>query len=385
MNLWSISFSYRLGLGFHALNNEGAEGSNLMQPRRIDVGKVTYDGISGEIIRRHILEHFVDICREQKIPMLPLSEALHPDRGQLGIRQAAKQAGVDKLTKANPPYLYRAVRQATAGCAVLDVGGYLAAFSVKEGGTGESGEGEEVGAASVSTAKGTPKVREVDPEEEIRRGSMADLGGKNDGGAPYTVKRDSVFDVAWLISEQPQDIAITQHAAYRPSGQQSLFSQTMRSNVYAGVIRAHLHCIGNDDYWYLHAEENGTKVSRLAIEAGEQRRRQVALIRAIANFIASPTGAKMAGWAPHVFLNEGAILLTSARTAPFTSPIKVCLTDEEAPLQPNPGYVEDMQKLGSSKNSADDTKKDTWVWEFQDARELLDSVDKAIGKIPEAK
>ena len=59
MNLWSISFAYRLGLGFHALNNEGADGSNLMQPRRIDVGDVTYDGISGEIIRRHILEHFV--------------------------------------------------------------------------------------------------------------------------------------------------------------------------------------------------------------------------------------------------------------------------------------------------------------------------------------
>jgi len=49
MKLWSVAFSYRLGLAFHALNNEGADGGNLMQPRRIDVGRVTYDGISGEI------------------------------------------------------------------------------------------------------------------------------------------------------------------------------------------------------------------------------------------------------------------------------------------------------------------------------------------------
>ncbi len=69
-NLWSIAFAYRLGLGFHALNNEGADGSNLMQPRRIDVGKVTYDGISGEIIRRHILENFVESALRQKCSVI---------------------------------------------------------------------------------------------------------------------------------------------------------------------------------------------------------------------------------------------------------------------------------------------------------------------------
>ena len=90
MSLWSISFAYRLGLGFHALNNEGADGSNLMQPRRIDVGNITYDGISGEIIRHHILENFVNICREDQIAMLPLSAGLHPDRGPIGIRAAAR-------------------------------------------------------------------------------------------------------------------------------------------------------------------------------------------------------------------------------------------------------------------------------------------------------
>ena len=89
LKLWSAAFSYRLGLGFHALNNEGADGSNLMQPRRIDVGEVTYDGISGEIIRHHILENFVNLCSARSIKTLPMSAGLHPDRGPIGIRAAA--------------------------------------------------------------------------------------------------------------------------------------------------------------------------------------------------------------------------------------------------------------------------------------------------------
>lgn len=128
MKLWSISFSYRLGLGFHALNNEGADGSNLMQPRRIDVGTKTYDGISGEIIRRQILENFVNLCGSKGIGVLPLSAGLHPDRGPLGIRAAAKQLSHTELTDAN---LHQSVREAIRRCAVLDVGGYLAAW--KEG------------------------------------------------------------------------------------------------------------------------------------------------------------------------------------------------------------------------------------------------------------
>lgn len=122
MKLWSVAFSYRLGLGFHALNNEGADGSNLMQPRRIDVGEVTYDGISGEIIRHHILENFVNLCSSRSISTLPLSAGLHPDRGPIGIRAAAK--------KLNPPpasvsdaNLFQCVRKAIELCAVIDVGG----------------------------------------------------------------------------------------------------------------------------------------------------------------------------------------------------------------------------------------------------------------------
>jgi CRISPR-associated autoregulator DevR family len=347
VNLWSISFAYKLGLGFHALNNEGAEGGNLMQPRRIDAGKVTYDGISGEIIRRHILENFVNICRERDIPRLPFSEALHPDRGPLGIRQSAKSLGIEKLTKETPVQLYRATRSAVESCAVLDVGGFLAPF----------GERSESGATG-----------KVAPEAALA-GNLAELGGKSDGGAPYTVKRDSVFDVAWLISENPQDFSITQHAAYRPSGSQSLFSQTMRSNTYGGIVRAELHRIGTDDYWYLHSPQ----IERLAISPEQRKDRQVALVEAIVNFIASPTGAKVAGWAPHVFLVEGAILLTSSRTAPFASPIKMEIGDESEPIKANPAYSDTMKKL--------ENNSDTWYWEFKDAQGLLASVKGITEKI----
>jgi CRISPR-associated protein Cst2 len=359
MNIWSISFSYRLGLAFHALNNEGAEGSNLMQPRRIDVGKATYDGISGEMVRRHILENFVNLCNEQQppIPVLPLSQALHPDRGPLGIRQKARQLGVTKLTRRNPADLYNATREAIVSCAVLDVGGFLAPFAEKP-------EAETTGAQAKA------------PEAAIE-GTLAELGGREEG-APYTVKRDSVFDVAWLVSEKRQDLAITQHAAYRPSGTQSLFSQTMRSNTYGGVIRADLHRIGTDDYWYLQPGTNGDNlVSRLALGPGEQRRRQRALVQAIVNFIASPTGAKVAGWAPHVFLTEGAVLLTSSRTAPFVSPLKVDLADPDAPIAFNVGYSEAMKSL------ANDT--DSWFWSFNDAKGLLDALKCVEQQLPETK
>ena len=70
------------------------------------------------------------------------------------------------------------------------------------------------------------------------------------------VKRESCFDVAWLISESPQDLTITQHSAFRDSASMnSRYAQTMRSNIYGGVIRADLHRIGMDGFWYLQRQE----------------------------------------------------------------------------------------------------------------------------------
>lgn len=336
VKLWSVAFAYRLGMGFHSLNNEGADGSNLMQPRRIDVGEVTYDGISGEIIRHHILENFVNVCSSRGIPMLPLSAGLHPDRGPIGIRAAAKKLQKSEVSNDN---LFECVRKANELCAVLDVGGYLAAWKEDVG-----GQKKEPIAEKVYLDSECASYKDAEP-----------------------VKRESCFDVAWLISEQPQDLTVTQHSAFRDTfAMNSRYAQTMRSNVYGGVIRADLHRVGTDDYWYL--QPNG---QRLAVTSGEQLKRQQALVEAIVNFIASPTGAKVAAWAPHVFQTEGAILLTSTRTAPFVSPIRVDLRDRNAPVALNASYATEMDKL---KNDTD-----TWVWTFKDAGGLL-AAGKAISE-----
>jgi CRISPR-associated autoregulator DevR family len=343
MNLWNMSVSFRLGLGFHALNNEGADGSNLMQPRRIDVGEITYDGISGEIVRRHILESFVDLCRKENIPLMPLSEGLHPDRGPLGIRTAARELEQERLTSEN---LYTSVRRAIEDCAVLDVGGFLAAF------------GQE--AAS-------------DNDYVVERAYINEHCATI--GAAEPVKRESCFDVGWLISEEPQDLTVTQHSAFRDTASlNSRYAQSMRSNIYGGVIRANLHRIGMDDHWYLLGQK------RLVVDNNEQTRRQRTLINAIVNFIASPTGARTAAWAPHVFLTEGAILLTSARTAPFTSPIRVNLQSnvsngdgERRPVSANTNYREAMLAL---KNGTD-----TWAWTFDGVNQLIEAGQKAVERL----
>jgi CRISPR-associated autoregulator DevR family len=329
MKLWSVSFSYRLGLGFHALNNEGADGGNLMQPRRIEVGDKTYDGISGEILRRQILENFINLCREREIPILPMSAGLHPDRGPLGIRAAAKYLGHNTLGN---ELLYISVREAIKRCAVLDVGGYLAAWK----------EGQSL------------KYKAEQPYIDQHCASPGDA---------QPVKRDSCFDVAWLISEQPQSSTVTQHSAYRATSDlNSRYAQTMRSNIYAGVIRAELHRIGTDDNWYLQSN-GGEPLSRLAITAQQQRERQIALLQAISNFIASPTGAKVAAWAPHVFLTEGAIILSSTRTAPFVSPIKVTLDDSKNPISLYQDYMRGCETFRR--------EGETWVKTFTNAAQLL--------------
>ena len=230
------------------------------------------------------------------------------------------------------------IRSAIEKCAVLDAGGFLAAWKDAQGGTNA---GDYV-AESDYINRCCATIGSVDP-----------------------VKRESCFDVAWLISENPQDLTVTQHSAFRDTAKMnSRYAQSMRSNIYGGVIRADLHRIGTDDYWYL---QNGQQ--RLAIQEPKQKERQVALIEAIINFIAAPTGAKTAGWAPHVFLTEGAILLTSARTAPFASPIKVDLNDKDTPVKADSTFVEAMKKLANDK---DNPKADTWAWEFKDTKGLLD-------------
>ncbi|MGH7593455.1 MAG: hypothetical protein ACRELE_06350, partial [Gemmatimonadales bacterium] len=243
---------------------------------------------------------------------------------------------LDGKTPLTDKNLHSSVRKAIELCAVLDIGGFLAAWKEQ-------------------------RDNDYKAEDSYIKESCADFK------EVQPVKRDSCFDVAWLISEEPQSTTITQHSAYRATFERnSRYAQTMRTNIYAGVIRAELHRIGTDDNWYLQPNQQ----TRLAVIAEEQQRRQIALIDAIANFIASPTGAKVAAWAPHVFLNEGAVILTSARTAPFVSPIEVQVSDDANPIRPRSDYKEVC--------AAFDDGVETWSKTFRDALGLLSSVGEII-------
>lgn len=333
----SISVAFRLGLSMHALNNEGNEGSNLMMPREIDLGGVIHDGLSGDIIRRHILENFVAHCRaagDESLPMLPLSEMLHPDRGPFGIRHAARDLYGDKAT-VNADNVYASARAALSRCSVLDVGGLFAAWQ--------------------DTADGIPEA-----VYQERNCAKVDKSSK-----PLTVKRDSCFSTAWAISEQGMTSSTPIHASYRPSGQNNLYTQTVRSGIYAGVIRVDLDRVGTDDYWCLQPGEDGNMAERVAIDSDERLARQKALIAAIFDYLAAPDGARTAGFAPHTSVVEGAVLVSSRRNAPFCSPVSVT-PDEKGgvAMDADPGYAARMVSLAEAERGG-------WATTFSDVQEML--------------
>ena len=83
----SLAMSFRIQLGFHAANNEGAGGTNVMEPRRITIGAKEYDGISGEIIRHHILENFVKHCLRNNVNLHSCCKGLVPDRCKSEVKK----------------------------------------------------------------------------------------------------------------------------------------------------------------------------------------------------------------------------------------------------------------------------------------------------------
>jgi CRISPR-associated protein Cst2 len=370
MNYKSLSISFRIGLAFHAMNNEGSSGTNVMEPRRISVGGQNYDGISGEMLRRHILENFVQIAKARGIPLSFAGEGLHPDRAREFLKdwicrnpeikpvqknqrseseeeesqqaneqeQKGKKSGKNKwVLSLEPRFFPLALRELLKNCAVADVGGFLAAMSSDD------------------------KVQREGKEYSVE-------------GA---LKRDSVFDVGWLISETPAMVEFTQHAAYRPDGQHNLFTQNMRAAVYGGVARLDLGRIGYNDWAWLSPELESPHLNE-----NERRQRAAALLDAWEQWLLSPAGAKQAGWLQHTGQLEGILLLSNFGPAPFRSPIQVELSydAEENPLagrlKPNPRFRSELRELALAKPER------YRAFEFDDYASLskaFDQVRTAIG------
>jgi len=328
MTYKSLAMSFRIQLGFHAANNEGAGGTNVMEPRRITVGDKEYDGISGEIIRHHILENFVRLCQQHGLPLHQRCQGLVPDRGKEPLIQwiRANQASLPKkkvqnrdLPLLDPPHYPTATEQLLKNCALCDIGGFLLALEATDGAQG-------------------------------------------------TLKRDSCFEVGWLITEHPAVVNYTQHSAYDPDPEKhNLFVQNMRIGTYGGVLRIDLDRIGFNDWWWL---SNGA--DRYAISDTERYQRMWVLLEAIKQWMLSPSFAKQAGWLQHqdgTF--EGVIVLSSDGPAPFYSPIKFELEggDPNRPIiKPNPQYRDIIAQLKEK------CKKTLKVEEFNQPSEFKEKI-----------
>jgi len=327
--MWrSLAMSFRIELAFHAANNEGAGGTNVMEPRRITVGDREYDGISGEIIRRHILENFVKLCQQNNVPLHDRCKGLVPDRGRNALISWAQSQNIQKLEPED--HYPNATAQLIKNCALCDVGGYLIAL--------ERG----------------------DPVQGV-------------------LKRDSCFEVGWLISEHPAIVDYTQHSAYTTrideegKLQHNLFVQNMRVGIYGGVLRIDLDRIGRNDWWWLNP--NGFK--EYALSPQDRLKRAYLLLEAIKQWLLSPTFAKQTAWLQHQSgLLEGSIVLSKDGAAPFVSPIKFEVEIDEnyrikkAGIKRNENYKNVLQDIVNQ--IPDHYKK----YDFKNPKELIETIDK---------
>ena len=327
MDYKSLAMSFRIQLGFHAANNEGAGGTNVMEPRRITVGDKEYDGISGEIIRHHILENFVRLCQQYGLPLHQRCQGLVPDRCKSKVKKWMNDQS-PQIDKLNPDKHYaKLAEEILKECALCDVGGYFVALQKKQ------------------------------------------------DGVEGTLKRDSCFEVGWLITEHPVVVNYTQHSAYDPDPEKhNLFVQNMRVGTYGGVIRIDLDRVGFNDWWWL-----GNGVNNYAISDAERYKRMWVFLEAIEQWMLSPSFAKQAGWLHHpdgTF--EGVIALSTDGPAPFYSPIKFELEngDPNRPvIKPNPQYREVIKQL---KEKCGDTLE---VEEFNQPSEFKEKIGQVIAKL----
>ena len=327
----SFAMSYRIELDFHAANNEGAGGTNVMEPRRITVGDKEHDGISGEMVRRGILENFVKLCQRDTVPLHDRCKGLVPDRGKEDLKLWMLKNGdlpkKDNMPLLDPKNYPAATKSLIESCALCDVGGYLLALEKSEGALG-------------------------------------------------VLKRDSCFEVGWLISEHPAIVDYTQHSAYDPDpAKHNLFVQNMRVGIYGGVFRLDLDRIGRNDWWWLFPKDaqNQTGFEEYSIKPEERKNRARLLTEAMKLWLLSPAFAKQAGWLHHQSgLLEGSITLSTEGASPFASPIKFELENGRPTLKRNDQYQKQLDALKTKCGGSFEK------YDFASPAELVGIIDKLL-------
>jgi len=330
--------SYRIELDFHAANNEGAGGTNVMEPRRITVGDKEYDGISGEMIRRGVLENFVKLCQQDDTSLHDRCEGLVPDRGRENLKSwmlenkthlPEKDVRKKKISALDARHYPDATCNLIKECALCDIGGFLIALEETDDALG-------------------------------------------------VLKRDSCFEAGWLISEHPAIVDYTQHSAYDPDPEKhNLFVQNLRVGIYGGVFRLDLDRIGRNDWWWLNRKTGGNQdgFEEYSIEPKDRMKRACLLIKAIKEWLLSPSFAKQAGWLQHQSgLLEGSIVLSKDGPSPFSSPIRFELENGRPTIKKNDNYRKLLDEIANKPRSPYEK------FDFNTPAELIDKMDAILQK-----
>jgi CRISPR-associated protein Cst2 len=276
MPLANIGISMLITLDLHALNNEGAEGNQLMT-RQVQIvdeqGRVhAVNAISGDMIKHGFVSRLQQIALDASLPLCSPCRMLDPNRF------AADQA-------------------------------YLASIEDQVKSAGNRGD---------STLLGLMIGRCVldDVAGNLLTGT---IGGRN-----RSVARKSVVEFGWAVA-RPETARTDSfiHTKYVPEGRgtgsgeganlgQNLFHRPASSGQYAVVVQAEMFRLGRNDY---------TLEPVLADDA--QRDRGRAVLSALGMTLLTMNGAQRNTQLPHVVTVSGVVTTspTAATPAPIFSPL----------------------------------------------------------------
>lgn len=289
----TLAISGRLTLDMHSLNNEGAEGNQLLTRMVHVVGDdgepVSVNAISGDMLKHVFAEHLQAEAKETGLPLCAGCAVLNANRVNLeiernpdffaekGLQKAEKQAV--KILDAILPH-----------CAVDDVAGVL----ITQG------------------------------DRSVPRKSAVEFGWVI--GLPDRTRTEQYFHVKY-----DADRGAGAGGAEGANTGQNIFYRPASSGIYACVSRVELERIGRNDI---------TKKRPAALSEDEVRRRQRAALRALAYTFLQLNGAHRNTQLPHAVRWEGCVSVSrSTSPAPLLSPM-----DE--------GYRDGMDALAEQFNRA---------------------------------
>jgi CRISPR-associated protein Cst2 len=284
----NLGISMLITLDLHALNNEGAEGNQLMtrQVQIVDAaGNVhAVNAISGDMLKHGFVARLQQLALDSSLPLCEPCKMLDPNR------MAADEA-------------------------------YITSIDAQVRTAGNRGDSTLLGLM-------------------IDHCVLDDVAGNlltgNIGGKNRSVARKSVVEFGWAVA-RPESARTDSfiHAKYVPEGRgtgsgeganlgQNLFHRPASSGQYAVVVQAELFRLGRNDY----------TLQPVLTEAAKQQRSQ-AVVSALAMALLTMDGAQRNTQLPHVVTVEGVTTTTSSPAVP--APVFSPLTG---------GYQDTVERLG---------------------------------------